>query len=79
MAGTLNLSTGSVLATGLNTATTRQIFKKGDATIITPGVSGYDVVQLKNPTLDTAYQTPPAESLGVDDILFRPLFYPEAL
>jgi len=72
----LNLSTGALLASVLP-ETARQIVYKGDATIITPGVTGFDVVQLKTSALDTQYQTPPSEQLGVDMITFKPLTYPE--
>jgi hypothetical protein len=74
----LNLSTGSVLNANIHTVTARRIVEIGQATVITPGLTGFDVIQLKNATLDTNYQTPPPEQLGIDNIAFLPLTYPEA-
>lgn len=77
---TLNLSTGVQLATGLNPVTTRRIVEIGDATVVTPGTSGFDTVQLANATKDSAYSAATAASpilLGVDNIEFVPLTYPE--
>jgi hypothetical protein len=77
---TLNLSTGSVLATGLNPATTRQLVRSGKATLITPGTTGWDVVQLIDVPTDTAFQAATQNApvlAGVDDIFLTPLQYPE--
>jgi hypothetical protein len=73
----LQLSTGAVLNANINPATARQIVSNGQATVVTPGATGYDTIKLLNATLDTAFQNPPAELLGVDDIYFTPLTYPE--
>jgi hypothetical protein len=87
----INLSTGAFFAT-VNVATARQFvqgngpvdglqtFPFGYATVITKGVTGFDVVQADNATVDALLQaaTPVAPFLfGVDDIYFLPLKYPE--
>jgi hypothetical protein len=75
----LNLSTGSFLANVLP-ETARQIVYSKQGTVVTPGVSGYDVVQLLNPTVDAQFQAASSGSpikLGLDSITFKPLQYPE--
>jgi len=74
---TLNRSTG-VLIASIKAETARQIVYKGDATVTTPGVTGFDVIQLKTAALDTQYVTPPTENLGIGNITFKPLTYPES-
>jgi hypothetical protein len=76
---TLKKSTGEVLAP-VTPATARQLVRNGSATVVTKGASGFDVIQLKTPVLDTVHvaATPAAPvKLGLDDILFKPLQYPE--
>lgn len=78
--GTLKTSAGGTLASNLFKKTCRQIIAKGDATVTTRGTSGFDVITLKNATLDTAYTAASLSSpilLGVDQIDFKPLQYPE--
>jgi hypothetical protein len=75
------LSTGGSLATGLNPMTTRRVVEIGDAAVVTPGTTGFDVVQLLNPTLDSAFQAATSLApikLGIDNIRFVPLLYPES-
>lgn len=77
---TILKSTTVSLATGLNPDTTRKMVQKGDAAVTTPGTSGFDTVTLASPTLDTAYTAATLLApilLGVDDITFKPLQYPE--
>lgn len=77
---TLNKSTGVAFPNTLDVKTTRKIVQDGSATVITPGNSGFDVVQLINSTLDTQYTAATTNNpvlLGVDDILFLPLQFPE--
>lgn len=76
----LNLSTGATFATGLNPATTRDVVGNGFGTLISAGASGWDIVQLLNPTIDAAVQAATANApfkLGIDDIYFTPLQIPE--
>jgi hypothetical protein len=80
MAVTLKNSVGSTLSSTLQPLTNRQIVKRGDGTVTTAGATGFDVVTLANATLDTAYGAASAGSpilLGVDDVGFKPLQYPE--
>jgi hypothetical protein len=75
----LNKSTGVALSSAMSAKTNRQIVKKGDATVITPGNTGYDVIQLKTPALDTTYTAATLQTpilLGVDDIKFTAVQYP---
>lgn len=77
---TLQKSTGVVLSSTLTAETTRQLVKIGSATVVTPGVSGFDTVKLINATLDTQYTAATLLApvlLGTDDVLFLPLQYPE--
>lgn len=77
---TINLSTGSAFGTGFNPATARQLVESGNATVITPGTTGFDVVQSINPTVDAEISagSPSAPFLlGVDSIFFTPLQIPE--
>ena len=77
---TLQRNTGVQSATGLNPVTTREIVRKGDATVITPGTSGFDTVRLASAGLTTAYEAATANApirLGCDQILFEGLVYPE--
>lgn len=77
---TLNKSTGSAFVNVLSAKTTRKIVQDGSATVITPGDSGFEVVQLKNSTLDTQYTNATLSApvlLGVDDVFFLPLQFPE--
>lgn len=76
---TLKQSNGTNISTTLSNKTTRRIVQVGHATVTTPGTSGFDVVTLTAPN-DAAYlaATPSAPvKLGVDDILFKPLLFPE--
>jgi hypothetical protein len=76
----LQLSTGVVLASNLSAKTNRRIVEDGNATVITPGTTGFDVVRLKNSTRDTQFSAATSGSpvlLGVDNVLFIPLQYPE--
>lgn len=76
------LSTGASLAVNIHPITCRRMVEIGDATVKTIGATGFDVVQLVNPTKDTAYSaaTFPAAPirLGNDNIEFLSLTYPEA-
>lgn len=77
---TLKQSNGTNISTTLSDKTTRRIVQVGHATVTTPGTSGFDVVTL-GASHDAAYlaATPSAPvKLGVDDILFKPLQFPEA-
>lgn len=89
---TVNLSNGSTFATGLNPATTRQLVQgPGNSvggtpvrtpacSVITPGLTGFDVVQSLGADVDSALQGATALApfkLGIDDIYFIPLQYPE--
>lgn len=81
----LQRSTGTVLNASINVATARELCAdipsgNNQATVITPGVSGFDVVRLKNATLDTQFAAATLQNpilLGVDDLYFTPLQYPE--
>jgi hypothetical protein len=77
---TLQRSTGVVLSSTIHDLTARAIASNGDATVITPGVSGWDVVRLKTAALDTKYAAATLANpvlQGVDDVLLIPLQYPE--
>lgn len=84
----LQRSTGVTLNANINVATARELCadntavsgNSNQATVITPGVTGYDVVRLLNATLDAAFAAATLGSpflLGVDDIYFTPMQYPE--
>lgn len=81
----LQRSTGTVLNANINVATARELCSdisagQNQATIITPGVSGFDVVRLLNPTLDSQFAAATLNNpilLGVDDVYFIPIQYPE--
>jgi hypothetical protein len=75
-------SDGTTLNVATNPITNRNMVKVGHATVVTPGVTGFDVIKLKTPTLDTTYvvATVVAPVIhGVDDIRFTPTQYPEKL
>lgn len=77
---TLKRSNGTNISTTLSDKTTRRIVQRGHATVTTPGTSGFDVVTLVAPQ-DAVYlaASPSAPvKLGVDDILFKPVQFPEA-
>jgi len=77
---TLQKSTGVVLSANLSAKTNRRIVEIGDATVITPGTTGFDVVRLLNATLDTLFTNATLSNpilLGVDNVMFSPLQYPE--
>ena len=81
MTVTLKTSVGATLSSTLNPVTARRIVEIGDGTVTTAGASGFDVVTLLL-AKDAAYSAATSEApvaLGIDNILFRPLFYPEAL
>ena len=81
----LQRSTGVVLNANINVATAREMCAdpgtpSQQATVVTPGVTGYDVIKLLNATLDAAFAAATLGSpflLGVDDIYLAPLQYPE--
>jgi len=76
----INLSTGSSFGTGFNPATARQLVKSGNATVITPGATGFDVVQSVSAAVDTELNNATANApflLGVDSVFFTPLQIPE--
>lgn len=81
----LQRSTGVVLNANINVATARELCSdanagQNQATVITPGVTGFDVVRLLNPTLDAQFAAATLQNpvlLGVDDIYFTPMQYPE--
>lgn len=80
MAIQIKKSDGSTLNSSTNPLTNRNMVKLGHATVITPGVTGFDVIQLKNATLDTNYLAASAPSPIlhiVDDIRFTVTQYPE--
>jgi hypothetical protein len=72
--GVTNLSSNS------KTVTNRNMVKVGHAVVVTPGVTGFDVIKLKTAALDTQYN---AATLSVpvvhiiDDIRFVPTQFPE--
>ena len=71
----------TVIDATLSPKTTRQIVKRGDAAVSTPGATGFEVVDLLNAGLDTIYNAANPSApvlLGVDDLLFLPLQFPEA-
>lgn len=79
---TLQKSDGTVLSSTLHPETIRQIVKAGHAVVVTPGVSGYDVVKLVTPTLDAVYvAASPAMPVKhvVGDNLFIPIQFPEVI
>lgn len=68
-ATTLQNSTNTASAAITNYAA-RQLIRTGRATVITPGVTSFDVVRLLNAAQDTLF-TNPGRNIGPDDILFR--------
>jgi hypothetical protein len=85
LSSVLQRSTGVVLNASINPATARALCDDSnlglnEAVVITPGVSGYDVVRLLNATFDAQFAAATLLApvlLGVDDIFFTPLQYPE--
>lgn len=78
---TLRESDTSDIDTTLSPKTTRQIVKRGDATVTTPGATGFEVVDLVDGARDTIYLAANSGApvlLGVDDVLLLPLQFPEA-
>ena len=81
----LQRSAGVVLNANINVATARELCadtgtSSQQASVITPGASGYDVIRLLNATLDAQFAAATLGSpflLGTDDIYFTPLQYPE--
>ena len=76
---TLQKSTGVTLST-ITAVTARQLVHNGSATVVTKGASGFDVIKLKTPTLDTTHTAATANapiSHGIDDVLFKPVTFPE--
>jgi hypothetical protein len=81
----LQRSTGTTLNANINVATAREMCADANqnanqATVITPGVTGFDVIRLLNATLDAQFAAATLGNpflLGVDDIYFTPMQYPE--
>lgn len=77
---TLKSSVGATLSTTLDPSTSRHLVSIGDATLTTPGATGFDVITLKTPAKDTVYTAASTVAplvLGLSHITFKPVVYPE--